>query len=96
MSQINVTEIPTRIDDPQHLLLWSADEVVPIATGLIIGMIIHKALICTLIGFGMTHFYRKFRDQHPDGFLMHKLYSWGFSASTARSMKNPFIKQYYP
>ena len=74
MAEIHLTQIPTQIDAPQHLLLWSADEVVPIAVGLIIGMILHKALICTLIGMGMTHFYRKFRDQHPDGYLMHRFY----------------------
>lgn len=40
------TYIPTHVDDPQHLLLWSADEVVPIVLGLVFGMIIQKALIC--------------------------------------------------
>ena len=38
------TYIPTHVDDPQHLLLWSADEVVPIVLGLVFGMIIQKAL----------------------------------------------------
>lgn len=44
------TYIPTHVDDPQHLLLWSADEVVPIVLGLVFGMIIQKALICLCAG----------------------------------------------
>ena len=93
---MEITKIPTHVDDPQHLLLWSADEVVPILVGLIFGMIIQKALICLLIGLVVTHQYRKFRDNHPDGYLKHVFYHWGLYWCNAKSMRNPFIKHYIP
>lgn len=90
------TLIPTHVDDPQHLLLWSADEVVPIVLGLVFGMIIQKALICLLIGIAITHQYRKFRDNHPDGYLKHLFYHWGLYFSQSKSLRNPFVKRYIP
>ncbi len=41
-------KIPRRVDEPPHLLLWSADELAPMLLGLTIGVIIGKALICFL------------------------------------------------
>ena len=75
--------IPRHIDDPQQFLLWSADEIMPIVLGLLFGMMIGKALICTLIGFVVMHQYRKFRDNHSDGYLQHAAYEWGFMPSSA-------------
>ena len=94
--EVKAIHIPRHIDDPQQLLLWSADEVMPIILGLLIGMIIGKALICTMIGFVVMHQYRKFRDNHPDGFLQHAAYEWGFMPSAAPSFGNPYIRQLFP
>lgn len=88
--------IPRRVDDPPHLLLWSADELVPMLLGLVIGIVIQKALICFLIGLAVTKLYARFRDNHPDGFLLHIIYWCGFLHTKARSMKNPFVRQYLP
>ncbi|ALE65099.1 conjugative transfer protein TraL (plasmid) [Salmonella enterica subsp. enterica serovar Typhimurium] len=44
-------KIPRRVDEPPHLLLWSADELAPMLLGLTIGVIIGKALICFLGGY---------------------------------------------
>lgn len=89
-------KIPARIDDPPHILLWSADELAPMLLGLTFGIFIDKALICTALGFAVTSAYRKFRDNSPDGHLMHILYAWGFMPTKGRSMTNPFSKRYYP
>lgn len=40
--------------------------------------------------------YRKFRDNHPDGYLKHLFYHWGLYFCKSKSMRNPFIKQYIP
>lgn len=93
MKQIKIAR---RVDDPPHLLLWSADEIAPMLLGLVIGMIIGKAFICFLVGLAVTKIYSRFRDNHPDGFLLHLLYWAGLLTTKARSMRNPFIRRYLP
>lgn len=88
--------IPTRADEPPHLLLWSADEVLPIVGGLSIGILIGQVLICVVMGAVVTNLYRRFRDLHPDGYLMHLAYHFGFGFSRSPSMLNPFIKTLLP
>lgn len=88
--------IPRRIDDPPHLLLWSADELAPMLIGLLIGVIIDKALICVFAGWLVTSAYRRFRDNAPDGYFLHVLYSYGFLFTKARSLVNPYIKRFFP
>lgn len=67
-------KIPRRIDDPPHLLLWSADEIVPMFLDLAVGMMASKAMPCFLARLLITHLYKRFRDNHPDGHLLHLLY----------------------
>ncbi|EPC8310143.1 type IV conjugative transfer system protein TraL, partial [Salmonella enterica subsp. enterica serovar Montevideo] len=84
------------VDEPPHLLLWSADELAPMLLGLTIGVIIGKALICFLGGLLVTNLYRRFRDNHPDGYLLHMIYWAGFIMTKAKSLKNPFVRRYLP
>ncbi|QSV17592.1 type IV conjugative transfer system protein TraL [Photobacterium ganghwense] len=88
-------EIPRRIDDPIHALLWSLDELLPISIGMVVGVMLGKAAICTLIGFGITNLYKRFRDNHPDGYMFHSLYWFGVMGGS-RSMINPYIRRLYP
>jgi conjugal transfer pilus assembly protein TraL len=90
------TKIPLRIDEPPHLLLWSADELAPMLLGLTFGIMIGEALICTVIGFFITSLYRKFRDNNPDGYLLHMLYNMGILPPKGRTMINPYIKRLFP
>lgn len=96
--ELNVqpVRIPTRADDPPHMLLWSADEIMPIIGGLGIGIVLDQVLICVVIGAITTNLYKRFRDLHPDGFLMHIAYHYGFGFSRSASMINPFIKNLLP
>ena len=50
--ELNVqpVRIPTRAGDPPHMLLWSADEIMPIIGGLGIGIVLDQVLICVVIG----------------------------------------------
>jgi conjugal transfer pilus assembly protein TraL len=89
-------KIPSRIDDPVHVLMWSLDEMAPIFCGLILGMAIGQAMIGLGIGLVITNFYRRYRDNHPDGYLLHIAYWGGFMFTKARSMVNPFIRRYLP
>jgi conjugal transfer pilus assembly protein TraL len=88
--------VPNTIDDPPHMLLWSADELAPILMGLAIGMMTGNALVFTAIGVGITYAYRKYRDGRPDGYLMHMLYWYGFWPSRSKSIPNPFARRYLP
>lgn len=89
--------IPRRIDDPPHLLLWSADEFAPMLIGLVIGVVIAKALPCFLLGLAVTNLYRRFKDHHPDGYILHLAYWAGLvPTGKTRSMPNPYIRRMLP
>ena len=96
MFTMKPVKIPRRIDDPPHLLLWSADEIVPMLLGLTAGVMLGKALVCFVGGLLLANLYRRFKDNHPDGYLFHMIYWHGFLISKAKSMKNPFIRRYLP
>ncbi|MBB3105326.1 type IV conjugative transfer system protein TraL [Azomonas macrocytogenes] len=89
-------KIPRRVDDPPHLLLWSADELAPILLGLFFGVMLKKVGIMLLLGFALTSVYKRFRQHYPDGYLLHMLYWAGFMFSKAKSMKNPYVRRYLP
>lgn len=88
--------IPRRIDEPPHVLLWSADELAPLIIGLVVGMIIEKALICTVAGWLVTTLYSRFRDNHQDGYLLHLIYKIGLLQTKSKTMANPFTKNFFP
>lgn len=89
--------IPRRIDEPPHFLMWSADEIAPMLLGLTVGVFIGQVFICLIVGVLVTNFYKKFRDNHPDGFILHLIYWHGFTKQKKNgSMKNPFIRRYLP
>lgn len=89
-------QIPTRLGEPMHILFWPADEIVPMIAGLVIGIVIEQALICFLIGMFVAKLYGRFRDNHPDGYLRHMFFHWGFGFTKCPSMINPFIKRLIP
>ncbi|WP_298637040.1 type IV conjugative transfer system protein TraL [uncultured Umboniibacter sp.] len=89
-------DIPSRCDDPPHLLLWSLDQILPVIMGLLIGMVLDMALIFTVVGIVMAKAYSKYRDSMPNGFLMHALYHYGVMPARGRVMINPFLKRIYP
>lgn len=88
--------IPRRVDEPPHILLWSSDELAPMLLGLVVGVFIGKAFICFVAGLTITSLYKRFRDNHPDGHLLHIFYWAGFLFTNAKSMKNPFVRRYIP
>jgi len=88
--------IPRRVDEPPHILMWSADELSPLLLGIVIGVVMHKIVICTLVGYIVTNLYRKFRDNHPDGYLLHLLYWTGMPITKSKAFRNPFVRRYLP
>ena len=88
--------IPRRIDEPPHLLIWSADELGPMLIGLVFGVIIGEAMICLILGLLVTNLYRRFRDNHPDGYIFHLIYWLGLLSPKSRVMVNPYIRRFFP
>lgn len=88
--------IPQYVDDPPHLLFWQADEIAPIGIGLVFGIFTGYAAVCTIGGFLLTRWYRKYRDDHPDGFMVHMIYWFtGMTGAKARTIPNSFIREFH-
>ncbi|WP_019002358.1 type IV conjugative transfer system protein TraL [Succinimonas amylolytica] len=91
---MNQIEIPRYVDDPPVILLWSVDEITPLLAGLFLGIQLGQALLCTVLGLLMTHFYRKCLDASQDGFLAGFMYWYGLWSVRGRIFPNPFIREY--
>jgi len=88
--------IPKYIDDPITLLIWSADEFVPFAAVLLIGMLIGQLSIALILSALVIKAYRRFRDNRPDGFPLHAADWVGLLPSSDISMPNPYIRRFLP
>jgi conjugal transfer pilus assembly protein TraL len=88
--------IPKHIDDPVTLLVWSADEFVPAAFLMMLGMLIGQLLIMLILSVIVIKAYRRFRDNRPDGYALHAAYWIGMLPSKAITIPNPFIREFYP
>ena len=89
-------QIPLRADDPLHILMWSADEIVPIIAGLTIGILVKSVFLFLLLGTVISKLYARFREYHSDGYLLHMAYHYGFGFPRSESMINPFIRRLIP
>lgn len=88
--------IPQSIDEPIHILLWSADEMVPFMVCMLTGMLIDHFMPALAVGALAVRFYRRFRDNRPDGHTLHAVYWLGFLPSKALTIPNPFIRRFTP
>ena len=66
--------IPQTIDDPIHIPLWSADEMLPFMVCMLTGMLIDQFIPALAIAVIAVKFYSRFRDNRPDGFTLHAIY----------------------
>ena len=89
-------EIPQHIDEPPQLLLWSADEFVPFACMVLVGIVAGQLIIWTLAGYFLSKSLKRYKDAKPDGYLLHILYWVGLVPTKARSIPNPFIRRWHP
>jgi len=89
-------EIPKYIDDPIHVLLWTVDELAPIAIGLFAGIMLDRSLLFVMIGFGLSYLYKSYRDSKPDGFALHFFYWHGLMSSRSYTAPNPFTRKFVP
>ena len=90
------TPLPRRIDDKPRLLFWTADEAVPFALLFMVGMVIGQFILCIVLGLGASWLFRKYRDRHPDGYVLHALYWYGVMPLRGRCLVNPFHRRILP
>lgn len=88
--------MPRHLDDQMTVLMWPADEMLPVFACLIVGVLINQKLICLGIGLVAMRFFRKMKEGNPDGYLLHALYWTGLIAGKARTLPNPYIREFLP
>lgn len=88
--------MPRSIDDPDQILLWSIDELIPVVVIFGLGITMHQLTISVVSIILFLNFYRKFRDGRPNGYLQHLMYRYGFAGSETVTIRNPFIRRFLP
>ncbi len=83
------------VDDPPHFLLWQIDELAPPLLGLMAGILSDNVMLFLLIGFACNFLYRRFRDNHPRGYLVHLSYYYLGLSLRGRNFPNPFQREYF-
>jgi len=91
---MSAVEIPAAIDDPPLILLWPADEMMPVLIVLVFGVVSGNAFLFTAGGLLLTRVYRRFRNGHPDGYFLHLLYWYGVMPAKAFSVPSPFARRF--
>lgn len=82
--------LPRTIDYPPQLMLWSADELIPMLSCVGLGILIDHFFIMLLIGVVLWRLLRRYKDSRPDGYLLHAMYWTGMIVSRSRVLPNPF------
>lgn len=89
-------KLPTHVDEPQMVFFWSADEIVPALIIFTLGFLAQQALLFSLIALASAKLFRRYRDSHPDGFLLHFVYWCGFLGERGLTIRNPYRRRYLP
>jgi len=88
--------MPRSLDEPDQVLLWSIDELIPVATVFGLGITMHQltaAVVCIVL---FLKFYRRFRDGRQSGYFQHVMYWYGFAGHETVTVRNPFIRRFLP
>lgn len=93
MDQIN---IPTEIDTPHIILLWSVDEFVPFMVLVVLGNFTNHFFWGLGTGWVISHLYKRYKNTRPDGYLYHLLYWLGLTGLKGLTMPNPYQREYLP
>jgi len=89
--------MPRSLDDQMYVLFWTADEMLPGLFIFIVGVLIAQKLICLVLAIVIIKMFRRMKEGHPDGFLLHVGYWYGLvSGRIAYSMPNSFIREFVP
>lgn len=88
--------IPTEIDTPQQILLWSSDEIIPFLFFLFLGNFTHHLFLGLAVGTVIGHLYKRFKNTRPKGFLLHWFYWHGLGRPKGKTFMAPFKREFLP
>jgi len=88
--------IPTEIDSPQLVLLWSLDEFVPFMIFMVAGNFLNHFFMGLGAGWVVSHLYRRYKNTRPDGYLLHLLYWFGLAKLSGLTVVDPYRREYLP
>lgn len=91
---MKATRLPSKIDEPHQVLLWSTDELVPMVAMICIGMVMEQLMVSIAIGLLLSNLLRRYKDSRPDGYLYHLLYWAGLLQDRGRIWINPFRRRW--
>ncbi|MBE6423085.1 type IV conjugative transfer system protein TraL [Succinivibrio dextrinosolvens] len=89
-------EIPQHQDDPQWIMIWPMDELLPIVFGFCFGLLIGQVLICSAVGLGIAKAYKFAKSSRHKGFVLHWLYGHGLLWTKNRTLKNTYNRKFIP
>lgn len=86
--------LPRHVDEPPIMLMWTADEVGSFFFIFIVGFMIEQIILSLVLSYFVVKTVRRFKNIKPNGFLIHMLYWAGVSISEARTLPNPYERQF--
>ena len=86
--------LPRHVDEPPVMLMWTSDEVGVFFFLFIMGFMIEQTLIALVLGYFAVKMMRRFKNTRPNGYLIHILYWAGVSVSEARTLPNPYERNF--
>ena len=90
-------EIPQHQEDPQWIIIWPIDELIPIMLAIGFGVFFEQVLLLLIIGYGVSRAYRTAKATRQNGFIQHWLYSKGiYPFTTTKTLKNTFTRKFIP
>lgn len=87
--------IPKFLDAQPQFLWWEIDEFLILVFSLVIGMFFDEKVIMFSLGILIQKTYSKLKTGKQQGFLYHKLYSWGLLRLKSNLIKKGKIPFYY-
>lgn len=72
-----MTKICRYIDDQPSIFFWDMDEILVFSCFFVLGLVIDKLLLFTMLGVGVRYLLVKLKKEHSEGYLYHILYWWG-------------------
>lgn len=88
--------MPRSIDEPDQILLWSIDELLPVGILFGLGIVMHQLIGAIVMIVIFLKVYRRFRDGRPNGYLTHLAYWYGLAGPQTATVRNPFIRRFLP
>ena len=72
----------------------TTDELIPVALGIIVGIVTEHIRVFLPIGIAMVFIYRRVKETQPAGFVKHWLYYHGIYSENNKEFAEPFKRKW--